>query len=69
MGRLNLWEVRAILGEPRDFTCEVLLWLAARGKITYSQMEDQLYISPARQEPRTFSGSSPAREELALAAG
>ncbi len=68
MGQLNLWEVRAILGETRDFTCEVLLWLASRGKISYCQMEDQLFISLSREEQKTFP-DAPAHRELALVAG
>jgi hypothetical protein len=49
-GRLNLWEARAILGESRDFTSEVLLWLASRSKIMYFPSDDQLYIAPAEKE-------------------
>lgn len=45
MERLNLWEARAILGETRAFTCEVLLWLASKGKIVYYPMGDQLFVS------------------------
>ncbi len=45
MERINLWEARAILGETRAFTCEVLLWLASRGKIVYYPMGDQLFVS------------------------
>ena len=49
MERLNLWEIRAILGETRTFTCEVLLWLAAQGKISYYPVEDQLFVSLKRE--------------------
>jgi hypothetical protein len=45
MERLNLWEIRAILGETRAFAGEVLLWLAAREKIVYAPMGDQLFVS------------------------
>ncbi len=57
MERLNLWEIRAILGETRAFTCEVLMWLAAHGKISYSPLGDQLFVSLKRE----------AREKLASA--
>ena len=50
MERLNLWEIRAILGETRAFTCEVLLWMAARGKIVYYPMGDQLFVSLTKGE-------------------
>jgi hypothetical protein len=58
MDRLNLWEVRAILGESRDFSYEVLLWLAARGKIAYYPMEDQLFISLTEEERTAYRKSS-----------
>jgi hypothetical protein len=50
MGKLNLWEARAILGESREFTDEVLHGLAARGVISYFFSGDQLLIAFARTE-------------------
>jgi hypothetical protein len=47
IGRLNLWEARAILGETREFTCDVLLLLASQGRIRYYPVNGQLFISPA----------------------
>ncbi len=47
IGSLNLWEARAILGETREFTCDVLLLLASQGKIRYYPVNDQLFIAPA----------------------
>jgi hypothetical protein len=66
MGRLNLWEVRAILGETRDFSHEVLLWLAARGKIVYYPVDDQLYVSLTKEENKAYLGSLAASERLSL---
>ncbi len=50
IGKLDLWEARAILGETREFTCDVLLFLASQGRIRYHYANGQLFIS--RGEPR-----------------
>ncbi len=50
IGNLDLWEARAILGETREFTCDVLLYLASQGRIRYCYVNGQLFIS--RGEPR-----------------
>jgi hypothetical protein len=64
MGRLNLWEIRAILGETRDFTQEVLRWLAAKGKIAYHTAEDQLCVSLSEKERRAYLRSVSASKRL-----
>ncbi len=69
MGKLNLWEVRAFLGEPRDFTCEVLMWLAARGKIAYWPADDQLFVTLTEKEREAFTAAAVELEPPAFAAG
>jgi len=68
MGRLNLWEARAILGETRDFTCDVLLWLASRGKIEYSPTDDQLFITLTKEEREAYARTTGTSWFLATAA-
>jgi hypothetical protein len=45
---LNLWEVGAILQEPRSSALQVLRWMAARREIIYCLRDQQLYVTLAR---------------------
>ncbi len=56
IGKLDLWEARAILGGTRDLTCDVLLLLAAQGKIRYSYANGQLFICQAAPGPACAVG-------------
>ncbi len=44
-GALNLWEVRAILGEDRDYVSRVLNLLSAQSTISFIRMDDQLRVA------------------------
>ncbi len=44
-GTLNLWEVRAILGEDRDYVSRVLSLLSAQSTISFIREDDQLRVA------------------------
>ncbi len=44
-GALNLWEVRAILGESRDHVARVLSLLSAESTISFVRKDDQLQVA------------------------
>jgi hypothetical protein len=44
-GTLNLWEVRAILSEPRDEMLQVLRWMASRNEISYRIKDDEWCVT------------------------
>jgi hypothetical protein len=44
-GALNLWEVRAILGEDRDHVSRVLNLLSAQSTISFIRTDDQLRVA------------------------
>jgi hypothetical protein len=47
-GGLNLWEVGAILKEPRSGALQVLAWMASRRQIVYSIEDQQLLVTLAQ---------------------
>lgn len=44
-GALNLWEVRAILGEDRDHVSRVLNLLSEQSTISFIREDDQLRVA------------------------
>ena len=46
-GRLDLWQVRAILAEGWEFSNQVLQWLAAGKRIVYDFRDGERYVSLA----------------------
>ena len=50
VGRLDLWQVRAILAADWDFSNQVLLWLAAGKRIVYDFRDGRRWISLPSEE-------------------
>jgi len=56
-GTLNLWEARAIIGQPREVTATALAWLASQRMIVYRPTENQMFVSLAEAHaPSTRNG-------------